>query len=194
MKYFIIFGPPGAGKGTQSTLIARRYNFRHVSTGELLRKEIAKKSEIGKIAAALIEKGEFVSDELVIGIVRDEICNSNSVERGYILDGFPRNTSQALALDRMLEEINRKVDAVLSLETTDSVNIKRIQHRANIEGRKDDADFETIRTRIKTYHKVTEPLVNYYKSQGKYMALNGDQTIEENFVDICKIIDKSLDE
>ncbi len=194
MKYFIIFGPPGAGKGTQSTLIARRYNFRHVSTGELLRKEIAKKSEIGKIAAALIEKGEFVSDELVIGIVRDEICNSNSVEKGYILDGFPRNTSQALALDRMLEEINRKVDAVLSLETTDSVNIKRIQHRANIEGRKDDADFETIRTRIKTYHKVTEPLVNYYKSQGKYMALNGDQTIEENFVDICKIIDKSLDE
>lgn len=194
MKYFIIFGPPGAGKGTQSTLIARRYNFRHVSTGELLRKEIAKKSEIGKIAAALIEKGEFVSDELVIGIVRDEICNSNSVEKGYILDGFPRNTSQALALDRMLEEINRKVDVVLSLETTDSVNIKRIQHRANIEGRKDDADFETIRTRIKTYHKVTEPLVNYYKSQGKYMALNGDQTIEENFVDICKIIDKSLDE
>ncbi|MDX9782127.1 MAG: adenylate kinase [Bacteroidales bacterium] len=194
MKYFIIFGPPGAGKGTQSTLIARRYNFRHVSTGELLRNEIAKKSEIGKIAAELIEKGEFVPDELVIGIVREEICNPNFVEKGYILDGFPRNTSQALALDKMLLEIDRKVDAVLSLETTDSVNIKRIQHRANIEGRKDDADFETIRTRIKTYHKVTEPLVNYYKNQGKYMAVNGDQSIEENFVDICKIIDKSLNE
>jgi len=194
MKYFIIFGPPGAGKGTQSTLIARRYNFRHVSTGELLRNEIAKKSEIGKIACELIEKGEFVPDELVIGIVQEEICNPNFVEKGYILDGFPRNTSQALALDKMLGEIDRKVDAVLSLETTDSVNIKRIQNRANIEGRKDDADFETIRTRIKTYHKVTEPLVNYYKNQGKYMAVNGDQSIEENFVDICKIIDKSLDE
>ncbi|MDD2490888.1 MAG: adenylate kinase [Bacteroidales bacterium] len=194
MKYFLIFGPPGAGKGTQSTLIARRYNFRHISTGELLRNEIAVKSDIGKIAAVLIEKGEFVPDELVIGIVRKEICNPGGGEKGYILDGFPRNTYQAIALDKMLEETGYKVDAVLSLETTDSVNIKRIQHRANIEGRKDDADFETIRNRIKTYHKVTEPLVNYYKKQSKYMAVDGDQSIEENFVDICKIIDKKLDE
>ncbi|MPL72502.1 adenylate kinase [bioreactor metagenome] len=194
MKYFLIFGPPGAGKGTQSTLIAKRYNFRHISTGELLRNEIARKSEIGTIAAELIEKGEFVPDQLVIGIVREEICNPETQAKGYILDGFPRNTVQAIALDTMLEEFGYKVDAVLSLETTDSVNIKRIQHRANIEGRKDDADFETIRTRIKTYHKVTEPLISYYKNQSKYMPVNGDQSIEENFVDICKIIDKTLDE
>ena len=194
MKYFLIFGPPGAGKGTQSTLIAKRYNFRHISTGELLRNEIAKKSEIGKIAADLIEKGEFFSDDLVIGIVREEICNPKNPAKGYIVDGFPRTIAQAVALDTMLEEIGYTVDAVLSLETTDSVNIKRIQHRANIEGRKDDADFETIRTRIKTYHKVTEPLISYYKNQSKYIPVNGDQSIEKNFLDICKIIDKKLDE
>lgn len=194
MKYFLIFGPPGAGKGTQSTLIAKKYNFRHISTGQLLRNEIKKNSETGKIASALIEKGEFVPDIMVLDIVRKEICNPDSVVNGYILDGFPRNTFQAIELDKMLEEFGYKVDAVLSLETTDNVNIKRIQHRANIEGRKDDADFETIRIRIETYHKVTEPLVNYYKDQGKYRGVNGDHNIEENFVNVCKIIDKSLDE
>jgi adenylate kinase len=104
MKYFLIFGPPGAGKGTQSTLIAKKYNFRHISTGQLLRNEIKKNSETGKIASALIEKGEFVPDIMVLDIVRKEICNPDSIVNGYILDGFPRNTFQAIELDKMLEE------------------------------------------------------------------------------------------
>lgn len=189
MRYYIIFGPPGAGKGTQSALIAKKYNFKHISTGALLRQEIEKRSEIGIIAKAVIEKGEFVSDEIVIEMVRKVLCNKEESIEGYILDGFPRTINQAVALDNVLESCGEKINAVLALVTDDEVNIKRIQHRANIEGRKDDADFETISNRIRTYHKVTEPLITYYKSQKKYKPVSGELTVEENFRDICKIID-----
>ena len=189
MKYYIIFGPPGAGKGTQSVLIAKKYNFKHISTGALLRQEIEKRSEIGIIAKAVIEKGEFVSDDIVIEMVRKVLCNNEDSIKGYILDGFPRTLNQAVELDKVLESLGEKISAVLALVTDDEVNIRRIQHRANIEGRKDDADFDTIRNRICTYHKVTEPLITYYKSQKKYKPVSGELSVEENFRDICKIID-----
>ncbi|PKP42022.1 MAG: adenylate kinase [Bacteroidetes bacterium HGW-Bacteroidetes-10] len=189
MKYYIIFGPPGAGKGTQSVLIAKKYNFKHISTGALLRQEIEKRSEIGIIAKAVIEKGEFVSDDIVIEMVRKVLCNNEDSIKGYILDGFPRTLNQAVELDKVLESLGEKISAVLALVTDDEVNIRRIQHRANIEGRKDDADFDTIRNRIRTYHKVTEPLITYYKSQKKYKPVSGELSVEENFRDICKIID-----
>jgi len=189
MKYYIIFGPPGAGKGTQSVLIAKKYNFKHISTGALLRQEIEKRSEIGIIAKAVIEKGEFVSDDIVIEMVRKVLCNNEDSIKGYILDGFPRTLNQAVELDKVLESLGEKISSVLALVTDDEVNIRRIQHRANIEGRKDDADFDTIRNRIRTYHKVTEPLITYYKSQKKYKPVSGELSVEENFRDICKIID-----
>jgi len=190
MKYLIIFGPPGAGKGTQSKLIARRYNFKHISTGQLLRQEIEKETETGKIIRSVIENGEFVEDNLVMNIVKNEVCMDNGNFEGFILDGFPRNIDQAIAFDEMLESYGKKIDAVLSLEIEESIIIKRIQHRANIEGRLDDADFDTVKKRIVTYHEVTEPLITYYKSQNKYFPVNGDMAIEVNFRDICKIIDK----
>ncbi len=190
MKYLIIFGPPGAGKGTQSKLIAERYNYKHISTGQLLRQEIEKGTELGKIIRSIIGKGEFVNDSLVLEIVKKEVCVENTNFEGFILDGFPRNIDQAIAFDKMLESYGKKIDIVLSLEITESIIIKRIQHRANIEGRLDDADFDTVQKRIVTYHKVTEPLITYYKSQNRYFPVNGDLAIEENFNNICKIIDK----
>jgi adenylate kinase len=115
MKYFIIFGPPGAGKGTQSTLLIEKYGLRHISTGELLRKEIAKGTEVGKIAKELINKGQFVDDKIVLDIIKDQICNRDSTVKGFIFDGFPRTISQAEALDKLLLECNkRSVNAVMS--------------------------------------------------------------------------------
>jgi adenylate kinase len=122
-------------------------------------------------------------------MVRKVLCNNEDSIKGYILDGFPRTLNQAVELDKVLESLGEKISAVLALVTDDEVNIRRIQHRANIEGRKDDADFDTIRNRIRTYHKVTEPLITYYKSQKKYKPVSGELSVEENFRDICKIID-----
>ena len=190
MKYLIIFGPPGAGKGTQSKLIAERYNYKHISTGQLLRQEIEKGTELGKIIRSIIGKGEFVNDSLVLEIVKKEVFMEDTTFEGFILDGFPRNIDQAIAFDKMLESYGKKIDIVLSLEITESIIIKRIQHRANIEGRLDDTDFDTVQKRIVTYHKVTEPLITYYKSQNRYFPVNGDLAIEESFKNVCKIIDK----
>lgn len=190
MSYLLIFGPPGAGKGTQSKMIAEKYNYKHISTGQLLRQEIEKETEIGKIIRNIIEKGEFVGDSLVLDIVNQEICSRKSDIEGYIFDGFPRNLNQAIAFDNMLESYGKKINAVLSLIVEENLVIERIQHRAKIEGRLDDADFDTIQKRIVTYHKVTEPLITYYKSQKKYFPVNGGKAVEKSFKDICKIIDK----
>jgi adenylate kinase len=191
MKYYIIFGPPGAGKGTQSYLLAEKYKLKHISTGELLRDEIDRKTDLGLIAKKIIEGGNLVDDSIVLEMISKEICipRNNEIE-GFILDGFPRNINQAIELDKILSEVGKKVDGVISLEINDDFIIRRIQHRAKIEDRPDDMDFETIQKRIFTYHKKTEPLIAYYKERGKYFPVNGELTIEENFLDICEIINK----
>ena len=178
MRYYILFGPPGAGKGTQATAMVEKYNLRHISTGELLRKEIAAGSELGLKAKALIDAGALVPDEIVEGMIESEFNTVKDVE-GFLLDGFPRTTAQATALDGMLAKKSEEVTAVVSIMIPDEMIKERIKHRASIEGRADDANDETIANRIRTYHDKTEPLVGYYKENDKYHEIDGHRRSQE---------------
>ena len=190
MKYYILFGPPGAGKGTHATVIAEKYNLKHLSTGELLRAEIAAGSELGKQAKALIEAGALVPDSVVEGMIESAFDNIKGVD-GFLLDGFPRNLSQAADFDAILEKRGEAVTAVVSIMIPDDLIRKRIAHRAAIEGRADDASEETINNRIRTYHAQTEPLIEYYKKQGKYNEVIGDGAeIEENRRRVLALMEK----
>lgn len=177
MKYYILFGPPGAGKGTQATAIAERYRLCHLSTGELLRQEIAAGSELGLQAKSLIEAGALVPDEVVEGMIENKFRSVEGVD-GFLLDGFPRTTAQAEALDKMLARRGETVTSVISLMIPDEMIFERIQHRAAVEGRADDADEEIIRNRIRTYHEKTMPLTEFYRKAGKYDEVDGTGTIE----------------
>lgn len=178
MKYFILFGPPGAGKGTQASSMVDKFNLRHLSTGDLLRKEIAAKSDLGLKAKAVIDAGGLVSDEIVEGMIENEFRTVKDVA-GFLLDGFPRTMAQAEALDQMLAKTGETVTSVISIMIPDDMIKERIAHRAAIEGRADDAKEETINNRICTYHEKTEPLIAYYRKAGKYNEINGIGTIEE---------------
>jgi len=178
MKYFILFGPPGAGKGTQASSMVDKFNLRHLSTGDLLRKEIAAKSDLGLKAKAVIDAGGLVSDEIVEGMIENEFRTVKDVA-GFLLDGFPRTMAQAEALDQMLAKTGETVTSVISIMIPDDMIKERIAHRAAIEGRADDAKEETINNRISTYHEKTEPLIAYYRKAGKYNEINGIGTIEE---------------
>ena len=178
MKYYILFGPPGAGKGTQATAMVERYNLRHLSTGELLRKEIAEGTELGLKAKSLIDAGSLVPDEVVEGMI-DNAFKTTEGDSGFLLDGFPRTIAQAEALDKMLAASGEEVTSVISIMIPDEMIKERIRHRAAIEGRADDASDETVNNRIRTYHEKTEPLVDFYRKAGKYVEIDGTGTIEE---------------
>lgn len=188
MKYYILFGPPGAGKGTQATAIVEKYNLRHISTGELLRKEIAAGSELGLRAKSLIDAGALVPDEVVEGMIESEFNTVKGVA-GFLLDGFPRTTAQAEALDKILAKTGETVTSVVSIMIPDEMIKERIRHRATIEGRADDAKEETIDNRIKTYHEKTEPLVEYYRAQGKYREIDGAGTIDQVRTNVFTLMD-----
>ncbi len=190
MKYYVLFGPPGAGKGTFAKLLVHNRGYYHISTGDLLRKEIAAGTPLGRQAKDLIEKGNLVPDEVVCGMIRSEF-DSNSGVRGFLLDGFPRTTAQAEALDEMLKERGAALDRVVSIYISDADVRKRIKGRALIENRADDADDETITNRIRTYHEKTEPVINYYKAQNKYVEVitDPDGSIEDNYAKVAALID-----
>lgn len=177
MKYYILFGPPGAGKGTQAKFMVEKFHLHHVSTGDLLRKEIAAKTPLGIQAQQLIEGGNLVPDEVVAGMI-ENLFASDRTSAGFLLDGFPRTIRQAEMLDEMLAKRGEEVTKVVSLMIEDSLIFKRIANRAQIEGRADDADPAVIQNRIDTYHQKTEPLIAYYKKAGKYCEIDGNQTIE----------------
>lgn len=178
MKYYILFGPPGAGKGTQAGAVAEKYNLKHISTGEMLRSEIAAGTELGLKAKKLIEAGDFVPDDVVEGMIVNLFDSTREVE-GFLLDGFPRNVSQAEDLDRILSQRGDSVTAVISIMISDGTIHSRLKHRASIEGRADDANEDTINNRISTYHKKTEPLIAFYKEKGKYFEVSGEDDIED---------------
>ena len=189
MKYYILFGPPGAGKGTQATAMVEKYNLHHISTGALLRKEIAAGSELGALAKELIEKGNLVPDEVVEGMIENEFNTVTGVD-GFLLDGFPRTLPQAEALDKILAKTGADVTATVSIMIPDAMVMERIKGRALKEGRADDASEEIIQNRIDTYHAQTEPLIEYYHAAGKYHEADGVGTIEEIRERIFTIMDK----
>ena len=178
MKYYVLFGPPGAGKGTQAGAMVERYKLCHLSTGELLRSEIAAGSPLGLQAKALIEAGNLVPDEVVEGMIESKFQSVKDV-KGFLLDGFPRTIAQAEALDAMLAKDEEAVTAVVSIMIPDEMIYERIAHRAAIEGRADDARPEVVGNRIRTYHDKTEPLIEFYKEAGRYNEIDGVGTIEE---------------
>ena len=189
MKYYVLFGPPGAGKGTQATAMVEKYNLHHISTGALLRKEIAAGTELGLQAKALIEKGCLVPDEVVEGMIENEFKTVTGVD-GFLLDGFPRTIPQAEALDAILAKTSEEVTATVSIMIPDQMIMERIKGRALKEGRADDASEDIINNRIVTYHNQTEPLIEYYSKAGRYNEIDGVGTIEEVQERIFEVMDR----
>lgn len=180
----VIFGPPGAGKGTQAKLISEEYDIPHLSTGEIFRSAIKNETELGKEVKSILDVGELVPDEKVVALVKKKLKES-AYEDGYVLDGFPRTVPQAEAFDRMLEEKGKKLDAFLQLEVPEEELVKRILSRG--EGRSDDTP-QKIKNRLNIYHKETQPVLNYYKERDVVKKVNGVGSIEEIFERIKKTL------
>ena len=188
MLNIVLFGPPGAGKGTQSTKLLEKYGLVHLSTGDILRAEMNAGTELGLKAKSLIEGGELVPDEVVIGMIDNKISSSAN-KNGFIFDGFPRTTPQAQALDKVLEGKGTGISLMLSLEVPEDELVTRLLGRGKVSGRADDQDTKTIQNRIKVYSEQTLPLKDYYKSQGKQVGIEGVGTVDNIFEALCEAID-----
>ena len=186
MLNIVIFGPPGSGKGTQSDKIIEKYGLIHLSTGDLLRAEIAGETELGLKAKNIMEKGALVPDEVVIGMIKNRI-DANIGSNGFIFDGFPRTVEQAEALDNLLSEWNLKINLMISLTVERQELITRLLKRGKEQGRTDD-NLETIENRIKVYEDQTTPVMAFYTSQGKAQTVDGIGTIDEIFDRIVEVI------
>jgi adenylate kinase len=174
----VLFGPPGAGKGTQSEFLIRKYGLVHLSTGDLLRAEIKDETPLGVEAREIMERGDLVPDHVVIGMIRNRI-ESELQAAGFIFDGFPRTRAQAEALDEMLNSKSEPITAMLALEVPEAELIARLLKRGETSGRPDDRDESVVRNRIAEYEKKTAPLKDYYGAQGKYRGVNGVGSIAE---------------
>lgn len=191
MLNLVIFGGPGSGKGTQSAKIAKKYGLFHISTGDVLRDHIARSTDIGKVAHSYISQGMLIPDKLMIKILEDLLkSRTEDTKHGVIFDGFPRTLPQARELDALLEVLETDIAIVIGLEVPDDELTKRMLLRGKESGREDDNE-KAIKTRLAVYHKQTLPLQEYYTENGKYVAINGEGTIEEIFDKICAAIDKA---
>ena len=190
MLNIILCGAPGSGKGTQSAFIAQKYGVQHLSTGDVLRAEIAKGSELGKQIDALISKGNLVPDEMMYGVIENYISSLPADCKGTIFDGYPRTVAQAESLTKLLQKYNMEA-IMIDLMVDEQLLIQRLIERGKVSGRADD-NLNTIRHRIAVYHQQTEPIAHYYLHHGNYFAVNGNHTMADVFLQIMKIIDNSL--
>ncbi len=188
MLNIVLFGPPGAGKGTQSAKLIEKYGLVHLSTGDILRAERKSGTPLGQEAQKYIDQGKLVPDAVVIGMIENEI-DKNLKGKGFIFDGFPRTTAQAAALDKFLDSKGTSVNVMLALEVNEDELRKRLLLRGKDSGRADDQDPAVIQTRIDVYNAETTPVKDYYTQKGKYTGVNGIGTIDGIFQQLCKKID-----
>ena len=178
MLNIVLFGPPGAGKGTQSERLIEKFGLVHLSTGDIFRYNIKEQTELGVLAKSYIDKGQLVPDEVTINMLRSEVLK-NEGAKGFIFDGFPRTNAQAVALDEFLASLNTSISLMTALEVEENELKERLKKRAEISGRTDDADAEIIANRIKVYNNETAPVKEFYQKQNKFVSIDGIGTIDE---------------
>jgi adenylate kinase len=184
----LLLGPQGSGKGTQAKRIAAEYGIPHIATGDMLRAAIQEGTELGHRVKPILESGQLVPDDLMIDLIRERL-GAPDAEEGFILDGFPRTSPQADALDEMLEEIGRPLSIVFEFQLPDDVAKQRLVRRAELEGRADDTP-EVIDRRLELYHELTEPLVEHYRLQGNLVGIHGDRSVNEVFAEVQEALEQ----
>ncbi len=189
MINIVLFGKPGAGKGTQAEFLKEKYNLTHLSTGDIFRFNIKNDTDLGKLAKTFMDKGDLVPDEVTIQMLQSEV-DKNPHSAGFLFDGFPRTITQAEALDAFLTSKNQKITATVALEADDNILVQRLLERGKTSGRPDDQDEEKIRNRYQEYNEKTAPLMDYYNKQGKFYAVNGIGSISEVNERINVVFDK----
>ncbi|MEO5943383.1 MAG: adenylate kinase [Ferruginibacter sp.] len=191
MFNLILFGPPGSGKGTQSEKLISRYGLRHLSTGDLLRSEISRKTSLGQAAKQFMDKGQLVPDEVVIGMI-SSCLDEHPDAKGFLFDGFPRTSTQAEALDRLLQLKKQQIAVMLALDVTEEELVKRLIKRGETSGRSDDTNDQIIRARIHEYRTKTAMVADYYQQFNKVVMVKGEGSIDEIFENLCREIDSRL--
>lgn len=189
MTNLVLFGSPGAGKGTQAKRLEAKYGLIQISTGDVFRYNIKNETPLGQKAKSYIDKGELVPDDVTINMLKSEV-EKDQDGKGFIFDGFPRTKAQAEALDELMESKNTQVDAMIALDVDDEILVERLLKRGKTSGRKDDANESIIRDRIKVYYEKTDIVKSYYKKVGKYHEIDGEGEIEDISKRINKVVDK----
>ena len=191
MINLVLFGKPGAGKGTQADILKKHYELFHISTGDLFRYHIQGSTDLGILAKSYMEKGDLVPDKVTIDMLEETVTQNSNVE-GFIFDGFPRTTGQAEALDAFLTNKSMSITATIALEANDKILIERLINRGKTSGRVDDQDENKIRNRFEEYNNKTAPLKSFYSNQGKFYSVNGIGSVEEITQSLTKLIDGFL--
>lgn len=191
MFNLILFGPPGSGKGTQSEKLIVKYGLKHLSTGDLLRSEISRRTALGMEAKSFMDKGQLVPDEVVIGMISSAL-DENLDATGFLFDGFPRTSAQAKALDNLLELKASSIAVMLALDVSEEELVSRLVKRGETSGRSDDTNDQVIRARITEYHNKTAAVADYYHGFDKVVMIKGEGSVEEIFTSLCKEIDDRI--
>lgn len=189
MKNIVLFGPPGAGKGTQAEILKEKYELVHISTGDVFRFNIKNATELGNLAKSYMDKGHLVPDEVTINMLKAEV-EKRPDANGFIFDGFPRTEAQALALSELMEEKGTQINGMVALEVDDEILVGRLLERGKLSGRADDANEEVIRERIAEYYRKTDILKSYYQKQDQYHGVDGVGSIEDITQRLCEVFDR----